>query len=270
MGNFHFKTVLALSAFLFVQPANSGEKLRIDIRTQKEPRLHAVTLAASSGELGHAFVIWSKEDDQRRMSTQEATGFYPNADKHHARALFGMERGRMFDDSRSKREVEAIVLVDSTAYEQARAVFQAWKKEGRYTLLLSDCTTYVGQIASAIGLKTPARILYPEPLEFVRGVMKFEYERRAAAEERKAAEAREKAAQARRRVERAKKLREIAELNMALAILNRQIRAAEALSTDIERYEGAIGRQSRAAERYDREAIKHEQEAVKLKLKAPP
>lgn len=260
-----FQTCLAAAIFFFANLASAKENITVDLRTRPEQRQYGVSFAAEGGDTGHSFVIWSREDDKRRMSSQEATGFYPVGT--NIGALFGAERGRMFDDSREKWDVKITFIVNSDVYERARGVYQKWKDDRRYVLLFSDCTSYVGAVASAIGLSPPIRPFYPQPLDYVEAIIKEQMRKRAEEQERRANEANENAARAQRRVEAARRRRDIATTQMALALLNRAIRTADELQNEIIRYDGAIARQERSYGIYIQEADKWREKARVIRLR---
>lgn len=251
------------------------ERIKIDRRTYAEKPSYQITIVAEDGELGHAFVIWSQEDDKKRMSTQEATGFYPQSDKNNVRALFGQERGRIFDDIRERRDIQVDVIVNSDAYERSRSVYARWKAEGRYVLGFSDCTTYVSEVARAAGIPVPDRMFAPYPIDFVRGIIKLDepdradrLEKQARKADQAAGAARERAARAHRLAERARRRRrDLADEAAWTAIRN--IRSAIEMGSQMDAYGGAVERQLRIEGRENALADREEARAASLRAQKP-
>lgn len=155
---------------LSFHPILAAETVRLDMRNKSEAREHAVTFVAQAGELGHAFVIWNKEDDSKKMTTNEALGFYPGAEKDKLEAKWGFGDGQIANDSGEKGDYYLVVTVNTDQFDSSRAVLEAWQKKGNYLLLFSDCTTFAGEVARSLGLKTPTRAFAPYPIEYVRGI----------------------------------------------------------------------------------------------------
>lgn len=146
------------------------EKTIIDRRTHPQAQQYAVAFAAQSGrsehDTGHAFVIWYKEDSQARQSTQQAAGFYPvSGGKKGYDLLFQYSPGKIFDDSKTKRDYVLVVLMDKSDYDVARSVMTKWDDPKKnYGLLLNDCVAFIEEVAQKAGMAIPSRLanMYPE------------------------------------------------------------------------------------------------------------
>ena len=162
--------MLALS-FMFACPS-VAQRSYIDKRVRTEKQQHVITFAASKGNPGHAFVIWSKENKKKRMTVHTALGLYPNLPKKRLyKVLFGGV-GKLASDAKRKAVHSLTILVNSDQYQKALRVHQRWKQSKKYTLYFRDCVTYVDAIAKSINLKTPKRASNPFPLQYLQSLIR--------------------------------------------------------------------------------------------------
>lgn len=142
----------------------------VDKKVRTENIEYAISIAAEDGELGHAFVVWNYGDAKSSMTMQKVVGFYPQSDKKTYKALFGLSPGQIFDDSSEKPEIKIVISLNSEGYNKANHVFEKWKDSKNYLLGFSDCTSFVAEIGSAIGLNMPNRLIAPYPIDYVKKI----------------------------------------------------------------------------------------------------
>lgn len=134
--------------------AFAAQKKTIDRRVFSEAKAYGLIFAAKNidadWKVGHAFVVWQSEDDDAQMSRSDVIGFYPSASKK-VKSIFGP--GGVQDDAQTNIDLGLVVLVNSDRFDSARAVKDAWKSNGTYTLGWSDCVGHVDDIAATVGLK---------------------------------------------------------------------------------------------------------------------
>lgn len=232
----------ALTAGVLIHCSAAAEVPRVDLRANNENLRQTITFSAESEGVGHAFIVWQKEDDQKKMTTREVLGFYPDKDK--SVIDFG-KPGQIMDDKRTKAEFAFIVDVDAEHYDKALRVLERWRSAGNYTLGFSDCTTFVGEVASAIGLNTPLRAFAPRPLEYVQAL----FERAKADEAARGAEAQRK--------EQERKDREVA---AKMFYQQEQLRQMEESRQATERAKAEFDEQQRQASQRAAEAQRQAQQ----------
>lgn len=165
--------ILALTAL----PAVCSEVFHIDLRADKTGPKYAVALAAQRArtpeDLGHAFVVWYKEDSSASASISYATGFYPHSEdsKKDYSLILQTSKGKVYDDSRSKRDIQLIVTISEDRYRASQKVLERWKDPGkRYGILLNDCVSFAQEVAKSIGLNPPSRAFNPYPFDYVKAL----------------------------------------------------------------------------------------------------
>lgn len=167
----HISTKVITVVFAFITfDVNAVIIKHIDKKVRTENVEYAISIAAEEGELGHAFVVWNYGDATSSMTTQQVVGFYPQSDKNTYKALFGFSAGQIVDDSNEKPEIKIIVSLNSEEYNKARRVFEKWNDSKNYLLGFSDCTSFVAEIGSAVGLNMPSRLFAPYPIDYVKKI----------------------------------------------------------------------------------------------------
>lgn len=140
----------------------------IDLRRSSGGRKQGLTFAAVgiswSSKVGHAYVIWEEEDDQARMSTSKAIGFYPKATLLYD-VIFGGP-GILKPDDERRAERKLTILVDRDDYEAAERERDSWNSDGTYQIGVSDCVDHIASIAHKLGLKVPDST-WIQPLQFM-------------------------------------------------------------------------------------------------------
>jgi hypothetical protein len=166
------------ASFLTLTVAQAATET-IDLRVRSEPRPYGITLSAQTLRLGHAFVTLTRENEGRAASVSNIIGFYPAENKSDLEVLVGLSKGQLENDAREKADYSLFVAVNSDQFAKAEAIFSAWQRGGRYVLLTQDCTTFVGEIARAIGLKTPVRVVAPYPIDYIQEIVRLYKEQQA-------------------------------------------------------------------------------------------
>jgi hypothetical protein len=153
-------------------PASSTRK-RIDRRTRSESRAHGLIFAAKNIDeewtVGHAFVVWQRENDDAQLSTSSAIGFWPQEGADKLQVALGGP-GVLRSDHYTDVDLGLTVLVNSDAFAAAEARRQQWQHDGRYDLLWQNCVAHVGDIARTIGLTVP-KTQWVFPQDFVRDLI---------------------------------------------------------------------------------------------------
>jgi hypothetical protein len=179
------KTALVIAGVLLsTRLVDAAETSTLDLRQRANPTQQEITIWAenhSSDDYGHAFVGFSQEDDKRLMTTLEVFGFYPpDGQKDNAKllkAFFGAEvpgelRNDFFEIERAGHKV--IIKVDDDQFARGREVVRLWKAaHPTYIAAVEDCTTLVGEVASAIGLDVPYRITKLFPDDYVQKIVQI-------------------------------------------------------------------------------------------------
>lgn len=152
-----FALLIITSIGALQQVAHAQTTKTIDRTVRSEPLHYGITFTAEaptdSSVLGHAFIIWQKEDDSKNMSTAEAIGFYPSGDPNLLQLIFGTP-GAFDTDIGTPADFKLTVLVNSDLYQAALDSKSQWEQDGKYSLLWRNCTSHVANIAQALGLKT--------------------------------------------------------------------------------------------------------------------
>ena len=176
------KTKILTIACLYVAATflTAGEMVKqINVATKSENDKYYLVFCARGGSpTGHAFVAWGKDSFEANACQASAYWLYPkDGAAAIVRSLFGPVPGKFVAESlASKTSYRLIVQVDSTQFFATEAVRQEkWSKvlESKYELLVTDCTTFVSDIAGAIHLKRPERTEYLLPESFLREMIKL-------------------------------------------------------------------------------------------------
>ena len=142
------------------------ETVYIDKRNRSEEQDYSVAFSTYDGEWGHAFVMFHWGDEVSRSSRFEGAGFYPGENDSNLKAAFG-GTGVLENDTWTDSEKILSVQINKPSFDAAQAVRAEWKRPTPYFLGISDCTTFVAEVAEIIGLNMPSRILAPYPIEYV-------------------------------------------------------------------------------------------------------
>lgn len=105
--------------------------------------------------VGHAFILWGKEDNTAMMSSNEAYGFYPETG---TKAVFGSVPGQLRDEI-AKNAVDAMKNVTSMLYVRvnqddftsSKSLFSQWETTD-YSLYLKNCISFTRAVAQRIEL----------------------------------------------------------------------------------------------------------------------
>ena len=175
--------VVAIASFLLhahATTANGAEKT-IDLRKATEAHHFALVFKSVSSTYDHAFVGFLADDDAERMSYERYFGFYPVGDvadkKWEATYEFfvtGVD-GALEKETRAVYRTKATdsltVLLNSSAYQKAKATLEKWQREKRYQLLFKDCVSFADAVAQAVGMKVPSRSFNPTPKAYISALL---------------------------------------------------------------------------------------------------
>jgi hypothetical protein len=147
-----------------VVAADDAVDRTLDLRnaTDVSGRFFVVLCARKSKDdkegLGHAFVIWAKEDDKRQLSAEKAFGFYPK-EGEGKKAFFGDVKGKLVNEA-MQRGGKALfnhppfdVQVNEKAWNESQRRMNDWKTS-EYNLFGRNCTHFVYDVASDLGVFT--------------------------------------------------------------------------------------------------------------------
>jgi hypothetical protein len=142
-------------------PARADTNVTIDRRVRSEDRAYALTFAARppapGSTFGHAYIIWQREDDQKKMSVADAVGFRAVGEPNKVQLVFGVPGYLQINGEANEIGPEAkfTVLVNSDAYQKALDRKAEWQQESSdYFALWNNCVGHVAAIAQATGLET--------------------------------------------------------------------------------------------------------------------
>jgi hypothetical protein len=168
---------LLIFALSFMRWAEA-ETLTIDLRTFSEPYLYMLSFAAISSTYNHAFVIFTNEDEITQATVQAYFGFYATGSISESvpvaiyQAFISGVDGSVQPEALEVIQTPPVhvlnVFVNSDTFDSARQKLEAWRTtHPTYRLLIKDCVTFTSDIAETIGLKTPTRIIYPDPQDYI-------------------------------------------------------------------------------------------------------
>lgn len=150
-----------------------AETKTIDRRNASAESRYRIVFAARGGTLtGHAFVAWCVEDSTKRMSIQDAFGFYPESGK----GVLGEVPGKIVDEFQGggvrSASDQLIVCVGEEAFRKADAIRKKWVGK-KYSVAENDCVSFVQEVALSLGLNTPDRNLDTlKPQDFISALIK--------------------------------------------------------------------------------------------------
>ncbi|MGL4421491.1 MAG: hypothetical protein ACRCZF_12550, partial [Gemmataceae bacterium] len=128
-----------------------------------------VLCARSSGPVGHAFIIFGREDEKKKMSIIEAFGFYP---QEGTKPLFGTVPGELANEMMkegTKDDVRLILKVDDAQFDAVEKVRAEWaKKDLDYKLLKQNCISFTAAAAKALNLKVEENPQAQLPVAFMK------------------------------------------------------------------------------------------------------
>lgn len=140
---------------------------RIDKRnaTETEGNFYVVFCARKTSDdkagVGHAFVVWTQENDRRQYSTAQAFGFYPKSDKKLG--FFGPVSGDVKNESteRDPKKLSLIthrltVQVNKKVWIESQARIKQWETE-KYDLFANNCVHFTHDVAADLGIITERR-----------------------------------------------------------------------------------------------------------------
>ena len=186
------------------------DTIEIDLRTRSKKETHpryTVTFYAVKhhhpkvGDVGHAYVAWRVRDGNGAIKIEKFAGFYPlvnddvleaderGEDPYNLRNRASDKavdwnksfidqaidlttvKGKFWNDETGVPDLAVHVHLEREAQRKSLIVFQKWKQRSRYGLGWHDCTTFVGEIAKAIGLVTGNRLQNLLPFSFVQDII---------------------------------------------------------------------------------------------------
>lgn len=118
---------------------------------------------------GHAFVVWGLEDNSRKMSSQEAFGFYAVS---AAKPVTGLDvpgelKAEAFATSLKFTTERLIVQVDSEVYDRAKVEARKWGTSD-YNLASRNCVHFLSAIAKLAKLNAPTYNVGTLPQTYVK------------------------------------------------------------------------------------------------------
>ena len=171
--NYLAYTMAAVGMPYFNTAARASTEKTIDRQVRSEERKYGLTFAAENqselSQLGHAFIIWQHEDDQKLMSVSEAIGFYPTGEPDGIDLILGSP-GSLESDFGTAADIKLTVLLNSDLFSKALDAKHTWEQDGSYKVFWRNCTTHVSAIAQAIGLTTSSGT-WESPQSFVGDLM---------------------------------------------------------------------------------------------------
>lgn len=144
----------------------------IDKRNRSEELDYSIAFAAYDGEWGHSFVMFFWGDVVTRSSRFEGVGFYPGEGDNNLKVAFGSE-GVLDNDTWTAAELVLSIQVNKDVFDAAREVESRWKRPSPYILGITDCTTFVDEMADAVGIATPPRVLAPYPFQYMEALVQL-------------------------------------------------------------------------------------------------
>ena len=112
---------------------------------------------------GHAWVVFGKEDDQKKQSVVEASfGFWPkdNGRAKLLNAVDGKVVNELLDDEKLRAQFKIshriILRVSKSQYDKALEEAKRWTNaEPKYQTLIQNCTHFTLAVVNATGLDIP-------------------------------------------------------------------------------------------------------------------
>jgi len=149
---------------------------------------------SQNGELnsnvGHAWVVFGRENSQAQKSEVLGYGFWPNKDLMNIaninsdgktdfeiaktvlpgdmNSVPGILKDDLFQASKYNNVNQVVFSVDETEYNKAFKVISDYKMSGRnYKLIASDCVKFIIDVGNAIGLSMPDRTKKMFPIDYI-------------------------------------------------------------------------------------------------------
>jgi hypothetical protein len=146
---------------------NQSPKLRVlDLRKAPADEDWAVVFCArpTSGTdrsfFGHAFIILSYNDTQKKACIAKALGFFPEKDGDALNSVFKDVPSTVTDDFLRNKPASGtcrlIVRVTQPQFASIQQVLMDWSKKG-YRLGKKDCVSFVIAVGDKLKLKLPPR-----------------------------------------------------------------------------------------------------------------
>jgi hypothetical protein len=127
---------------------------------------YIVFCARAGNRVGHAFVAWGVEDNERAVSRQVAYGFYPEEGRGVFGSVPGEIRNEAFNDKTALLTDRLIVRVTKEQYGTALAVYPRWETT-EYRLFTTNCVAFTADVARTLGLRVPKNTSMTFPSEFI-------------------------------------------------------------------------------------------------------
>ena len=165
-------TIISILAVLIFAVANCSDSRASD--GTSEPESYHVAFVARGGSMtGHVYVVLYGEDAEKKMSFDEAVGFYPAQDKKDG--LYCVQPTASLGKEWNRGDVlkRLDVKIDRATYEKLAKLRDEWVKrvcedgEPAYDVLMQDCVTFAADFAKKAGLDVPGRIEGITPRGFV-------------------------------------------------------------------------------------------------------
>lgn len=125
---------------------------------------------------GHAYAGWGREDAAQQRSYASVYGLYPKEDAMGKWSLIiGSIPGEIREGLERDIGARLICRVSQRTYSEAQNVRTNYQSAASYQLLYNDCTTFIADVAKAVGLKTPDRNISGSafPFPFVRSLVEI-------------------------------------------------------------------------------------------------
>lgn len=151
--------IAVLASFLLCSAVAIAAEKSIDKRTPSKDSKNAyflVFMARGGSPTGHAFVVWGKDDADKKLCSEAAFGFYPKEGKGVLGPVPGVIVDEMLTGKMKNVTDRLVVQVDQKTYEAAEAIRKKWA-DSEYKAADRDCVTFSQEVARAAGLVVPAR-----------------------------------------------------------------------------------------------------------------
>ncbi len=135
-----------------------ADELRLDNRTYSDSsgsRYYVAIVARGGSPTGHAFVVWGKEDARRRISIQQAWGFYPKSGSGFFGSVPGVMRNEAFNPRSTLITDRVIIEVNRETFEQTLSIVDKWRTTD-YRLFSRNCISFIREVAQGTNTLIPA------------------------------------------------------------------------------------------------------------------
>ena len=163
--------------FLILAPLCAQVSKTLDLSTKDDSKTHYVVFASRGGSAtGHAFVVWGVEDGERRQSTIQAFGLYPENEGTNCSSVIRTVPGRVMDElanhSVQSITMELIVRVDESDFKRSLRVARAWDCRREFSLFSRDCVEFIRAVGESLRLVMPSRgIMRWTPQAYVKALL---------------------------------------------------------------------------------------------------